>query len=138
VLYGALRPEVLRLLLFESVAALLCAGLVGWTSSLPFWPTLVLLILSWPAAGCVILRLARKSPLYEERPFRPADSLWRFAFFLPISGLVWWGMSIRFADTFAYVLLAGSAFGAVNGVIMEWEDTAPGGWLSAENEDSAQ
>jgi hypothetical protein len=47
-----------------------------------------------------------------------------------ISVGLWQWVPLPFMTAFAYALLLWSAVGAVNGIVIEVEDNAPGGWLN--------
>ena len=128
---------MIRMIAAEAVLAAASALVVSIISPVNGWVALGVLLLTWPGATSLMVYLGSRNQSLEQVPLEWSwtSLLQRFVFIIPVAGLIWYFASIPPGSAFAYALLGMSAIGAINGVIMEAEDNAPGGWMNPQEKD---
>jgi hypothetical protein len=128
---------MIRMIAAETVLTAASALVVSIISPVSGWVALGVLLLAWPGATYSMVYLGSRNPSLEPEPpeWSWTSLLPRFLFITPVAGLIWYFAGIPPGSAFAYALLGVSAIGAINGVIMEAEDNAPGGWLNPQEKD---
>jgi hypothetical protein len=116
----------------SSVAALAMAAVIHVTTPVHFFAAAAVLLLAWPIADVIIESIASKNPNAGERVI--VKAWWPVAFkwlvVAAASAGLWYWVHLPFMTAFAYALLVLASVGAINGIVIEWEDNAPGGWLN--------
>jgi hypothetical protein len=123
-------------LIIGSIEATALAVWVAYTSDIPFALAFPFFVVCRPVAALAGDAVAKRyNPMQTaaERP-RVATIAARIIVLPSMAALltaiwVWWTRS-TFLPAYSYCLIACAAFGAVHGIIMEWEDHQPGGWLN--------
>lgn len=121
-----LKGKIISGTIFASVIAFLIYYFVGY----PFILSLLVLLFSWPIAEIIIEKIASTVPANENREI---VSSWKFPLFtitilFLIGFIVYWFSEFTFTESLAITILIGAPVGAINGIIMEWEDSRPGGF----------
>lgn len=113
--------------------ATVVAALIGAISSVPVWIAAVVLLIAWPTTSLLV------DSLWPSESIAPASLFHRalpFVLFVVIAGVLKWVLVLPIGQAIAFSVLGCSIFGALNGILMEWEDHAPGGFLDPKSEDS--
>ena len=128
-------------LIVGSIEAAILGSFVAYTTSAPLVVAFVFFILFRPGAALAADAVANH--------YNPADAsvgppsmkvIAAGLLVLPTiaavvaATLMWWRKD-PFLPTYSYCLMGCAAVGAVNGIIMEWEDNQPGGWLNPKEKD---
>jgi hypothetical protein len=126
-----LMPKIAK----STTAALVLATLINFTSPVHFLIAAAVLLLAWPVTDIIIESIASKNPSAGERIIvkRWWPTFMTIGLVFIVSGGLWLWLHLPFMTAFAYSLLGLSAVGAINGILMECEDNAPGGWLNPKN-----
>ena len=108
------------------------ATLIHFTSSVHFFIAAAVLLFAWPVTDVICESIASKNPAATKRI--AVTNWWILAIqlgvILTITTMLWRLTALPFMTAFAYSFLGLSSVGAINGIIMELEDNAPGGWLN--------
>ena len=115
-----------------SLSALGFATLIHVTSSVHFLIAAALLLFAWPVTDIICEAIVSRNPAAPKRI--TVTNWWvpgiQFGVILIVATVLWRSSRLPFMTAFAYSLLGLSLVGAINGIIMEVEDNAPGGWLN--------
>jgi hypothetical protein len=114
----------------ETILAIFFSFLIYFFAGYPFLLSLFILLFSWPVTGIIIEKIASTVPGSENRI---TVSSWKIPFFttvalLLIGLIVYWLSELTFYKSLAITVLIGAPAGAINGILMEWEDSQPGGF----------
>lgn len=126
--WNYIRPQCAK----SSVAALAFATLIHFTSPVHFLVAAAILLLAGPVTDIIIESIATRNPAAGERIFVKDwwSSVVFFGVVIIISVVLRQWVPLPFMTAFAYALLLWSAVGAINAIVIEWEDNTPGGWLN--------
>ncbi len=123
-----LGPHLLK----STALAFAFSVLIHVTSNVHFLVAATILLAAWPVTDFVIEAIASKNPSAAEGVI--VKSWWpvavKYILVLLVTGALWYWVPLPFMTAFAYALLALASIGAINGIVIEWEDNAPGGWLN--------
>ncbi len=104
--------------------------LISITTNIPLWVVLCVLLFNWPITEIIIECIATRNPTANKRI--TVRSLWPpliTLFIISIASVaLHFAAKLNFWTAFAYSTLILTFAGAVNGIIAEHEDNAPGGW----------
>jgi len=117
-----------------TILATVIAFLIYYFAGYSFVLSLLVLLFSWPITEIVIEKIASTVPGYEKREIVSSwkTPLFTIAILLSIGLVVHWLSELTFAESLAIAVLIGAPAGALNGIIMEWEDSRPGGFNNPE------
>jgi hypothetical protein len=122
-----------RALLTGTAGAASVAGVIAFTTVIPYAVAAGVVLFAWPVTGFLIDLIQSRNPHYAKMV--PAYRGWRiFAGWLGGLGLVC--STVAYTQHMGFWLLYCGGFlilafgGAVNGLVMELEDNAKGGWLN--------
>jgi hypothetical protein len=123
-------------IIVEILSAVGISVLISLTTTIPLWISLSVLLFNWPATTVIIEYIASRNPDADKRI--TAHSWWppvvTLFTILIITVAVYFVAGINFWTAFGYCTLILTFAGAINGIIAEEEDNAPGVWLNTKND----
>jgi hypothetical protein len=125
-----------------SIEAIVLATWVTRTTDAPFLAAFAFFLLCRPGAAIVADAVANHyNPPVGPEELPPVLAIAASLLILPagaalLAGAWMWWKEASFLPAFSYCLMGCAAFGAVHGIVMEWEDNQPGGWLNPTVESS--
>ena len=122
-----------RYLLTSAIVAVAVSALIAATTAIPFWMACADLLFAGPITDLLGERIQRHNPQLTNRPpFRRSASVlvaWLAVLAMilgPVAYFQHTGFWLLYCTGFLILMFAG----ALNGLAMELEDNAPGGWLN--------
>ena len=118
----------------SGLLGLAISGLFAWLGGAPFPLSLGVLLLCGPVTDLVLARIRARNPRAPQPARAPRWLRWAFVGWAAIVAVVavaashW--LHVTYWRAFAVAWLLAASAGAVNAVVAEWEDNAPGGFLN--------
>lgn len=122
-----------RAFLIGTLSAVAVAGAIALSTPIPYLAAAGILLFCWPITGFLIDLIQRRNPQCAR--LEPAKRTWRrFAVWIAVlaiaAGLIRYYTHESFWLVFWGGLLGLCGVGSLNGLVMEAEDNAKGGWLN--------
>lgn len=129
-----LLPPYPRYLLITAIVAVAVSAVIAATTSIPFWVACADLLFAGPITDLLGERIQRQNPQLTDRqqPFRRSGSVliaWLAALAVVCALLAYFQHTsfwLLYCSGFLLLMFAG----ALNGLVIELENNAPGGWLN--------
>jgi hypothetical protein len=124
------RKILKKQIILGTILAIMFAFLIYFFAGYSFVLSLLVLLFSWPVTEIIIEKIASTIPGSENRI---TISNWKIPLFtifvlLLIGLIVYWFSELTFFKSLAITILIGAPAGALNGIVMEWEDIHSGGF----------